>query len=360
MSLLVSAGEASGDRLAAAVVAELEDSPFGMGGEALRSRGVELVVDARTVAVNGFVDVVGRGPALLRAWRTLDLALRTRRPRAALLVDFPGFHRHLARRARAAGAEVVWCVAPQVWAWRPSRARSFAASMSKLAALFAHEVELWRGVGVDTTWVGHPAAEVPRPTRPSRARPRVALLPGSRENVVRAHLELQSEAAARLAARGVDCVFLVSRALPGHIGERVVRAAAAVGADAIRCPPDGASSQLHLCDAALTTAGTASLEVALSGAPFVVAHRVGRVEAAIARRLLTTRWVALPNILLGRAVGDELLQEAATPDAIADAILRALSHDRAASVADELRGRITPDDGSTFGARVARLVEALA
>ncbi len=359
MTLLVSAGEASGDRLAAAALTALGRAGFGMGGDALRAAGAELLVELRDVSVNGVRDVLGRAPALARAWRTLGRALETRRPRAALVVDFPDFHGHLARRIRNSGASVVWCVAPQIWAWRPGRARAFARSMSRLAALFAHELEPWRKVGVDVTWVGHPAAERPLPRRSSRSRSVVALLPGSRDNVARAHLPLHREVAVRLARRGLDCVFLVSSALSSARSSEIGRVGREVGARVLPCPPDGASSLLHLVDAALTTAGTASLEVALSGAPFVVAHRVGALEAAIARRWLLTRWVGLPNLLLGREAGSELLQEAATPEAVTDALCRALDRGDTTGVADELRARVTPDDGSTFGARVAKLVEAV-
>ncbi|MCC6646364.1 MAG: hypothetical protein IT374_12430 [Polyangiaceae bacterium] len=358
MSLLVSAGEASGDRLAASALASLGGGGFGMGGEGVRGAGAEVLVDARDVAANGVVDVLSRAPALLRAWRTLSEALVARRPTAALIVDFPDFHRHLARRARSLGARVVWCVAPQVWAWRPSRVRAFAPWMSRLAVLFEHELGVWRRAGVDAVWVGHPAAERAIPPRASRPRPVVALLPGSRRGVVRAHLGLHREVATLLARRGVDCVFLCSPSLPDDVAREIARAARDVGAQTRRCPPEGASPLLSLCDAALTTAGTASLEVALSGAPFVVAHRVGAVEAAIARRSLITRWVGLPNVLLDREVGRELLQEAASPGAVADALCRALERRDGGAVADELRARVTPADGACFGARVASLVEA--
>ncbi|MEO8797169.1 MAG: lipid-A-disaccharide synthase, partial [Polyangiaceae bacterium] len=198
--LLVVAGEASGDRAAAHVVARLLETQkvdvFGLGGGALQGQGAELVADLRELTALGVGEVASKlGPIALAHARLVKLADK-RKPRAALLVNYTEFNAHLAKHLHANGVRVLWYVAPQVWAWRRDRIDSIRKVIDRMAVILPFEEALWRSHGVDAHYVGHPSREVTSLARgPARAAlgltpyaPTIAILPGSRPHEVEAHL----------------------------------------------------------------------------------------------------------------------------------------------------------------------------
>jgi lipid-A-disaccharide synthase len=354
-SLLVVAGEASGDRAAAAVVERLRGkSVFGLGGGALAGRGAELVADLRKLTALGVGEALLRGVSVARAWHSLTRAIQTRRPRAALLVDYTEFNARLAPRLRARGVPVLWYIAPQIWAWRAWRGQTLAASIDRMAVVLPFEEALWRKLGVDARYVGHPALESRRLTR-NAAREllgltpyaeAIAILPGSRPHEVRRLLMPMLDAYARVRAdRGaVDARVLVAPSLDGATATWV---RAQCSARRVRTfhvdPAEGAPAVLPAFDASLCASGTASLEAALARAVPVVAYRVGWSTELAARALIRTPDVALPNVLLGRRVFTELLQGEATCEKMTAAVDAALER-RAAlvSACDELESLLDP------------------
>jgi lipid-A-disaccharide synthase len=332
MTLLVVAGEASGDRAAAAVVGRLPGvRAFGLGGAALAGRGVELVDDMRSWTALGIGEAGARAGRVLRAWRSVLRAAHARRPRAALLVNCSELNAHLAPRLHAAGVRVLWYGAPQVWAWRPRRAGSLRRSLDRMAVILPFEEDLWRRAGVDAHYVGHPALETAPLDRETARRAlgmtpfaaAVAVLPGSRPHEVRRLLEplLDGYEHVRSDRASVDARVLVA----GSLDERT-RAWVRAVCDARRVetfdvdPHTGAAGVLRAFDVALCASGTASLEATLARAAPVVVYRVGLATEITARALVRTPHVALPNVLLGRGVFPELLQRQVRADRVARAL----------------------------------------
>jgi lipid-A-disaccharide synthase len=335
-SLLVVAGEASGDRAAAAVVSRLPGvDVFGLGGPALASRGVTLVGDLRASTALGVGEAGARAWSVLRAWRAVVKATKARHPRAALLVNYSEFNARLAPHLRDAGVRVLWYGAPQVWAWRASRTSVLRRAVDRMAVLLPFEVDLWREAGVDAHYVGHPALETTPLDRDTARRSlgmtpyaaTVAILPGSRPHEVRRLLlpMLEAYEQVRSDRASVDARVIVAQSLDEGT-RRWLNATCAdrrVGTFDVD-PHVGAMGVLRAFDTALCASGTASLEAALARAVPVVAYRVGLTTELAARMLVTAPNIALPNVLLGRRAFTELLQREVHSQRIAQALADAL------------------------------------
>jgi lipid-A-disaccharide synthase len=334
--LLVVAGEASGDRAAGAVLARLPSiEAFGLGGPALASRGVTLVGDLRASTALGVGEAGARAVAVVRAWRAVARATRTRRPRAALLVNYTEFNARLAPQLHAAGVRVLWYGAPQVWAWRANRTAALRRCVDRMAVMLPFEAPLWRAAGVDAHYVGHPSLETEPLDRDAARRTlamtpyaaAVAILPGSRPHEVRRLLLPMLDGYERVRAdrASVDARVLLASSLDHATRDwvRALCAARRVGTFDVD-PQIGAMGVLRAFDASLCASGTASLEAALSRAVPVVAYRVGITTELAARMLVTTPHVALPNVLLGRRAFTELLQRDVHAARIAQALCDAL------------------------------------
>jgi lipid-A-disaccharide synthase len=343
--LLVVAGEASGDRAAAGVLATLGPRvrAFGMGGDALSAAGFERVVPMQRTSVVGMADVAMKGAQVASAFVTLLAYAAKRRPPVALLVDYTEFNALLGPLLHARGVRIVWYAAPQVWAWRPSRVQEFRRFVDAMAVVLPFEEALWRDAGVDARYVGHPALE--HPPRP-RAEARralgmtascagVAILPGSRPAEVRRLLPtlLEGYERVRRDRASVDGRVLVAAGLDEHTRAWVVAHASEARVPCVHVDATaGATPHLAAFDAALCAAGTASLEAALARAMPVAAYRVDKLTETIVRPLLRTPHVALPNVLLGKRVFPELLQKEVGAAAVAKALGRVLDARSALSV----------------------------
>ncbi len=243
--LLISAGESSGDQRAAALLTELRElvpdlEVFGMGGGALREAGCRIEVDSSGLDVMGFADVLRRIPEFRGVMRKLVAAAERERPDAAVLCDYPGFNLRLAARLKEKGVRVIYYVSPQVWAWAPRRARRIARLVDKMLVLFPFEEKLYRGLGLDSEFVGHPLADELPGDYPAKAEALraelglgdeeevLAILPGSRPMELERHLEVFAAAAARVReARGAvrPVIAVRKEADAGKVAERA-RAAA--------------------------------------------------------------------------------------------------------------------------------------
>jgi lipid-A-disaccharide synthase len=335
--LLVVAGEASGDRAAAKVIAELPDAvrAFGMGGGALAQEGVELVADLRDTTALGVAEVARRAFGVARAFARVRAATAKRKPVAALLVNYTEFNARLAESLWASGTRVLWYGAPQVWAWRSARAVPLRRHLDRMAVMLPFEEPLWRGLGVDAHYVGHPALEERRDDRVAAREllgmtPQawgVAILAGSRPHEVRRLLGpmLVGYEKVRREHASVDARVLVASSLDPATRAWARAAAAAAHVDAVDVDARaGMAYALPAFDAALCASGTASLECALARVVPVVCYRVGWATELGARAFVTTAHVALPNILLGRAAFPELLQRKATAARMASALANVL------------------------------------
>jgi lipid-A-disaccharide synthase len=348
------AGEASADLSGARLLAALRRGgpgleAFGVGGAALRAAGLACCADAAELELVGFTGLAARLPALLRIERRLASLLREARPDVLVCIDLPDFNARLAGRARAQGIPVLFYVAPQIWAWRPGRAARWRGRVSRLVVTLPFELPLWERAGVPAAFHGHPLLEGLEPRFATReaalhalgldpARRVVVLAPGSRESEWHRHGSLLFRAAARLAREFGDLAFAVPLA-PRARAAHFAREAARAGVE-IACTPAPHQDLLRHAELGLLCSGTLTLEAALAELPLVAFYRVGRIDALLARALLRSDRVALPNVLLGgpRPVFPELLQQRATPARLA-AEAAALLRDPAARAGLRAAGR---------------------
>jgi lipid-A-disaccharide synthase len=370
--VLIVAGEASGDRiaaLAARALAARGASLYGLGGPACGAAGVALVAEGSRLGAMGVRDVAARLPELATAVIRLLARVKRRPPRAALLVNATELNQRLGALLRRLGVRVLWCVAPQVWAWRPGRVEALRGACDRLAVILPFEEALWRRAGYDARYVGHPSLDVPRRPRDELraalgidpAARALAVLPGSRHGEVARLAAPLCAAAARLVRAGVATTARVLVARGAEARARALAAAIAerAGIPVIEADPDhGAAALLGAFEASLCASGTASLEAALAGAAPVVTYRLDRLSFAVARRLVRTPHIALPNVLLGRRAYPELLQDDVTPARIAEAARRLLERpEESRAAAAALHAMLARRGAATFGERVAEALE---
>jgi lipid-A-disaccharide synthase len=337
--VLVSAGDASGDLHAAALVRELRarrpDLRFGgVGGVALEKAGMDLLVHQRDLAIGGFLEVLSSLRRVYRAWRRMGRALRELQPLLLILVDSPDFNIPLARSARRGGVPTLYYVSPQVWAWRRGRIAKIARRVDRMAAIFPFEPGVYAGTGLRVDFVGHPlvesltnlaAGESPRRLREELGLdPKaklVLLLPGSRRNEIRHHLPRMLATAALLSARRPEVRFALAVA-PSLSKDWIAQQVRACGlASGLRLDlVSGAHEAILACDVALAKPGTVTVEVTLLGRPLVVLGRGNPLSAAVARRIVAVPSWTMPNLVAGRPIVPEFLQENARPERVAAAL----------------------------------------
>jgi lipid-A-disaccharide synthase len=346
-TLFISAGEASGEHYGALLIEKLKEnlaavgqtgSFFGMGGERMVSAGLDRVVRSEDMAVMGITEVVRHLPRIYREFRKLKRSIRNRRPDIAILIDFPDIHFKLAEELHRLGVPVIFFVSPQLWAWKKQRIELVRKYVTRMLVIFPFEEPFYRERGVQAEFVGHPLAELPLPSisREQFAKENgldlasmwIALLPGSRPKEVRANLPEMLEAARLLdkhasgakapsnsdatntRAKALAYQFLVPLAptLNAQQREEVRILVEAEGTGLpVRIVHDARSS-LHHARASVVASGTATVEAALIGNPFVVVYRVSPLTYAIAKRVVTVPHVAMANLIAGKRVVPELIQ----------------------------------------------------
>lgn len=372
--VLVVAGEASGDKHAAGLVREAQalapDLSFaGIGGRNLAGAGTEILWDAAELGVVGIAEVLGQARQLWGALSLMKRQIRQERPDALLLVDFPDFNLHLAGVAARLGIPVVYFISPQVWAWRSGRVRKIRRRVRRMVVFFPFEEAFYRAHGVPVTFAGHPFAETqPIEISPAEARVRLGidpgspvfgLLPGSRSSEINRHLEPLFDTA-RLVQRQVpEAAFLIPVAETVDSGP-ITTAAQRSGLPVVALP--GAFDLVVAAmDAAVAASGTVTLELALRGVPPVVVYHTGRFTYAIGRLLLKIPFISLVNLIAGRQVVPELVQQDFTPERAAQELLRlglpgAQRETVLAGIA-EVKGRLGPP--GAYRRAAAALLEVL-
>jgi len=374
-SIFISAGEASGEHygalLASALSRQLPPKEkgaelFGMGGPQMEAAGVERIVRAEDMAVMGFTEIVLHLPRIYREFRELKRAIRARRPDVAVLIDFPEIHFRLAKEFHRLGVPVIYFVSPQIWAWKQHRIELVRKYVDHMLVIFPFEEKFYRERGVEAEYVGHPLAELPPPaiSREDYARqaaeihqdqwnyvppaacppegishadgkisceldPKrdwIALLPGSRWPEIMSNFHTMVKAAADL---GNHYEYIVP--LAPTLTERDIRAIQyELGDCYLRDNPPritfvrDARAALHHARASVVASGTATVEAALAGNPFVVVYRVSPLTYAIARRLVKVPHVAMANLIAGKRVVPELIQKDFTASNIVQHLKRLL------------------------------------
>ncbi|MGE3509210.1 MAG: lipid-A-disaccharide synthase [Vicinamibacterales bacterium] len=328
--LLLSCGETSGDLYAGALTRELRaQNPgltiAGLGGPQFAAAGGRLIEDYRGLAVTGVTEVIGTLSRLAATRRRLVEYARDDRVDAFIAIDYSGFNLRLAQSIKRLGIPVVFYISPQVWAWRAGRLKTIRATAERMLVIFPFEEAIYREAGVPVTFVGHPLIDLlPRVESREEFLSRlgldasartVAVLPGSRTSELRRILP-DLVAACRLVARRLPGTqFIVARA--PNLDDGLF--APALGKDVPLAIVEGQTDTvLAAADLALTASGTATVQTALHGTPMVVVYRLSGLEYAIGRRFVKVDTFAMVNLIAGSRVVPELIQDAFTPEAVAD------------------------------------------
>ncbi len=330
-NIFISAGEASGEHYGALLIEELKRQLarrgstanfFGMGGPKMVAAGLDRVVRAEDMAVMGITEVVRHLPRIYREFRKLKQSVRGRRPDVAVLIDFPDIHFKLAEELRRLGVPVVFFVSPQLWAWKKHRIKLVQKYVDRMLVIFPFEEPFYRDHGVAAQFVGHPLAELPLPASAREqfaaensldpAKIWIGLLPGSRAKEIRDNLPEMLKAARELTgrhARGtLQFVLPLAATLNPAQREFVQHLVESHSKGLTVRPVSDARAALFHARASVVASGTATVEAALIGNPFVVVYRVSPVTYAIAKRVVTVPHVAMANLIAGKRVVPELIQ----------------------------------------------------
>jgi len=336
--ILISAGEASSDmyaaRLATALRARTGARLFGMGGKRMAEAGVELIADYHQVAVVGISEVLHKIPTVVGVQRKIASEAVRRRAPLAILVDSPGTHLGVARRLKNNGIRVGYFIGPQVWAWRPGRVRVVKRLVERMVVIFPFEEAIYREAGVLVNFVGHPLVDVVKASMSrtefaerhglDAGRPIVTLLPGSRRSEIERHYPLIMEACERLSreAQTRGAIQFVLAAAPA-LETELFAPYAKPGVSVTRV--EGATyDALSAADCAIVASGTATVEAALLGTPMVVVYRVSPTSAFVLKRMVRSPFIAMVNLIAGRRVVPELIQDQFTSESVVEEVRKLL------------------------------------
>jgi lipid-A-disaccharide synthase len=363
---MVVVGEASGDAHAARVVTALKKQApdirvSGIGGDNLRAAGMDVTIDFSELAVMGLVEVLKRYRHLKQIFNQMVELLKTQRPDLLVLVDYPGFNLKLAKEAKKLSIPVVYYISPKVWAWRKGRVKTIKQVVDKMLVLFPFEVPIYEQAGVPVNCVGHPLVDaVQRTLTTEQAKQKldlvpehkvVGLFPGSRRNEVEMLLPLMIQAAERLVQQDPDLQIVVPLA-PG-LSETLLTSILADTSLPIRVVSSDFYLLTSACDAIVAASGTVTLEIALLKVPHFICYRVSPVTYSIMSRLVKIPYVGLCNIVTGKALITEVLQDAVTVDRLEEELRDRLIRADSQAVADDIGQQVRSSLGPAGGAHTA-------
>lgn len=387
--IFLSAGEASGDHYGAQLIAELTHrhpsaSFFGLGGLEMEKAGLDRIVRAEDVAHMGITEVVRHMPSIYGEYRRLVAAIRQRRPGVAVLIDFPDVNFRLARELKLLGIPVIYFVSPQLWAWKRRRLRWVQQRVSRMLVIFPFEAPFYRARGVDAAFVGHPLAELPKPVvshemyastyglNPEKHW--IALLPGSRWREITANLPTMVELVSKFPLNAQYVLPVASTIDRGRLTE-LLHQYRSTPAGSITLVPD-AREALHHARASVVASGTATVQAALIGTPFIVVYRISSLSYRIAKHLVSypaeipaetdeqgNLPIAMVNLIAGRRIVPELLQSRFTAENLATSLAPLLAdgpaRDTMIAELAAVQRALLPSDGPGAIQRVADTVEEL-
>jgi len=341
---MISCGEPSGDLYAAELAREIraaEPSAIvtGFGGSHLRAAGAELLGDFSGLSVTGLLEVVRTLPRTYQMYRRLVDHARATRPDVFVAVDFPDFNFTLAKAVRKLRIPIVYYISPQLWAWRSGRMKTMRRIADRVLVIFEFEERIYREAGVPVEWVGHPLLDViPPPRAQAELRadfglipdaPVIALLPGSRRNEVQAILPDLVSAANIIRARLPSAQFIVARA--PHVDDSLLSPLAGLSGVPAVVADGRADDVLDVADVALVASGTVTVQAALHECPMVVVYRLSPLTYRLGRPFVRVSTFAMANLVAGRPVVPELMQDDFTPSRVADEALKVLTDPSTAS-----------------------------
>ncbi len=335
--VFLSAGEVSGDLHGAHLVEAIRRMDprirfFGMGGESLKSTGMEILIEAHRLSVVGITEALSKIPTVLMALRKLRNWMERERPDLMILIDFPEFNLRLAKIAYHLGIPVVYYISPQIWAWRRGRVKRIAKYIRKMIVFLPFEVPFYENEGVDVSWVGHPLLDIVKPSLPREeafqkfgldpGKRTIGLLPGSRPAEVRRHLPVLLRSAILLQKELPDLQFVIP--LAPAIPEIKVRTLIERHSIEVKMIKGFVYDMMSLSELLLLASGTATLEATLLEKPMVILYKVSLLSYWIGKELIQVKHIGLVNLLAGQEIVKELIQKEATPEKIAKEALRLL------------------------------------
>lgn len=341
MKIMMSAGEASGDMHAAAVAAEIkrirpDAEIFGMGGELMKQSGVRIIYDIENLGIIGIVEILKHIPFFFHLRDMLRQAMIDEKPDVLVCIDYPGFNMKIAHVAKTLGIPVVYYIAPTIWAWNKGRAENIVRDVAQVASIFPFEAKAYKEAGAHVTFVGHPLADTVKPSMSfdealayfhgNKEARRILLMPGSRKNEVTGLFPLMLDAAEALSKKE-NCQFFVPRAstipkefLLSFIGKRNISFEITEGHQ---------YDLMQICDVCVASSGTATLETALMELPTVLVYKLAPLTWILANLLVHVKYAGLPNLLMGREVTPELLQDKATPENVTEILQKWITDESA-------------------------------
>ena len=348
--ILISAGEASGDLYAGAVTRGIkqlnpEAEVFGMGGDCLREAGGEVLFDIKDHSLMGFVEVLKKLPDVWKLRNAFIDLMEKRKPDVLLTIDYPGFNMRLAKLAKERGINVVYFIAPQVWAWRPGRAADVAKVTDKIACIFPFECDFYKSYGADIEFIGHPLVDTVKPSLSRKeaeelagkrtGHPLILLMPGSREMEIQRLLPVMLDAVKILKQKRQELDFAIPRA--ATIAKEILEDSVRQAGLNIRLIEGHNYDVMSVADLAIVTSGTVTLEAAMCGLGCEILYKSSPVSFWIAKRVVKIPNIGLPNIVAGRQIEPELLQDDCTPENISSTALELLEPERFAQLQRDLQ-----------------------
>lgn len=325
--IMFSAGEASADQHAANMFTELKKQcpnikGLGMGSIKMRQAGITIYFDSATIAVLGLVEVLKHYAEIHRALRLMKKTIKLEKPDLLVCVDYKEFNLKLARFAKKQGVKVLFYISPQVWAWRAGRVVAYGKAIDMMAVIFPFETRYYQEKNIAVKYVGHPCVDktYPQHSKITNAntfslkldRPIVGLLPGSRVNEIKRMLPIMLMAAEQLARLHGGVQFVLPQA--DSISDDLLQQYLSQSAIKITVIKNQLFDAIQCCDAIMTTSGTVSLEVALLQVPMVIAYKLSALTYLVAKKLVKTQFIGLPNIIAGRGIIKELIQHQVTAE----------------------------------------------
>jgi lipid-A-disaccharide synthase len=341
-SVMIVAGEASGDMYGAQLVYAMRDLDphttfYGIGGPKMELAGVRVLHDASLLSVVGFAEILPRIRYIFRVLKELKQLLKRSPPDLLVLIDYPGFNLNLAKRAHALDIPVLYYIPPQLWAWRERRVKKIAQRVNRVAVILPFEGEFYQKRGLEVDYVGHPLLDLPPGRSNEEIRqalsispeldPILALLPGSRAEEIN-----------RLMPAMVDAAEIISRSYPGlccvlplasTVSEDLVNSYLKDTTIDIRVAGFDSKELLSIADLAFIASGTATLEAAITETPMVITYKVSPFSYILGRYLAKVSFIGLVNLVAGRAIAPELIQGNATASRLAEEGLTLLEDERA-------------------------------
>jgi lipid-A-disaccharide synthase len=360
LKIMIVAGEASGDKHGAAVAEKLKQlyperqfEIFGSGGEEMRAAGVETLVDAKDVAIIGIPEIIGAFGKLYGAYKKLIAAANERKPDAVVLIDWPDFNMRVAKKLRKQGFRIIYYISPQVWAWRRYRVKALRRDVDKMLVILPFEEEFYKNEKIAVEYIGHPLANAVTITATrgeftqrhnlDAARPIIALLPGSRHKEIHYHLPAMLDAAARLhhenfvirAERSEQSIDPINKTQPSALSPQplqppqfILPLASTISRQQIEGTIQASGVDVKIIERdtynalghatfAIVASGTATVETALAGTPMIIVYRGSQLNWRLIRPLIHLDTFGMANLIAGRRIVPELMQQEVTGEKIA-------------------------------------------